>query len=100
MPSNSPALLLEFHRRLDGLIYRFRPDAPRNGVPAWKREDLDLWITKTEKLGWVCVDQQRTVLSLPWSIAVSDQGDMPPAGEWVSKKGDKSYVYDLVYSPR
>lgn len=97
MPSGRPPQILEFHRRLDGLVYRFRPDAPRAGVPTWKREDLDLWVVKVERLGWVCVDNQQTVLSIPWALAVNEQGGMPPAGEWVSKKGDKSYVYNLVY---
>jgi hypothetical protein len=25
-----------------------------------------------------------------------DQGSEPPEGEWLSKKGNKSYVYELV----
>jgi len=32
-----------------------------------------------------------------WNVAAQAQGDHPPEGEWVSKKGNKSYVYSLIY---
>lgn len=33
----------------------------------------------------------------PWDVLPVDQGDVPPEGVWVSRKGAKAYVYDLVY---
>lgn len=32
-----------------------------------------------------------------WDVPIKDQGDHPPEGVWVSRKGDKSYVYMLEY---
>ena len=38
------------------------------------------------------------ILGRPWDVLPSEQGDAPPEGIWVSRKGPKSYVYDLVYT--
>lgn len=83
---------LAFRRRLDGLSYRYRLAGSRNGAPSWQRADLNLWVVKDEHLGWVVTDAGWTVLSVPWAVAVSEQGDLPPEGEWVSKKGDRSKI--------
>jgi hypothetical protein len=38
------------------------------------------------------------VLGRPWEGLPSEQPEaQPPEGEWVSKKGSKSYVYSLFY---
>ncbi|MFF7632870.1 hypothetical protein ACFZB9_06910 [Kitasatospora sp. NPDC008050] len=37
------AVPIEFVRRLDGLVYRFRRDGTFNGRPSFKRLDLELW---------------------------------------------------------
>jgi hypothetical protein len=35
----------------------------------------------------------------PWDVLPKDQSpDHPPQGIWVSRKNEKSYVYDLVYT--
>jgi hypothetical protein len=93
--SASPTLA--FRRRIDGICYRFAPAGARSGHPVWKRDDLDLWLIRHADEGWVVVDATGTVLSRPWNVLPSSQMDLPPEGEWVSKKGDRSYVYDLVF---
>lgn len=87
----------EFKRRIDGAVYRFHPCKPINGQIAWKREDIDLWITRVERFGWVCIDSNKIIYGIPWCVELDKMGELPPAGEWISKKGDKSYVYDVTY---
>lgn len=41
----------KFRRRIDAVTYRFLPCEPIDGQIAWKREDIDLWITQIEVLG-------------------------------------------------
>jgi hypothetical protein len=86
----------KFVRRLDGVSYRFELSAPREGYPAWKRADVDLWLTRLPRSGWCVMDARGDITSRPWNVEIADQGKEPPEGEWLSKKGDKSYVYDLV----
>jgi len=33
----------------------------------------------------------------PWDTLPHQQGNYPPEGDWISRKGSKSYVYTLVY---
>lgn len=87
----------EFRRVIDNFVYRYKPCDPFHGQLAWKREDIDLWVTKVNERGWVCVNVAQEILAFPCSVAVETSGSVPPAGIWVSLKGDKSYVYELVY---
>jgi len=87
---------LQFRRRLNSLTYSYLPCEPRNERPAWKREDLDLWLAWSPSHGWAGLDSNNQILSIPWGLALAEQGDEPPLGVWVSRKADKSYVYDLV----
>lgn len=65
----------------------------------YRRSDLDLWIVRDARRGWIAVDPESdAVTGRPWHVAPEDQGDAPPAGAWVSCKGDKAYVYDLVHA--
>jgi hypothetical protein len=87
-------------RRLnDDLVYHFdrrlRPDE-RIG---YKRRDQNLWIVFLSEYGWVAVDEETgAITGRLWNIPLKDQtDDYPPEGEWVSKKGIKSYVYELKY---
>jgi hypothetical protein len=91
-----PTDCFEFRRRIDGVIYRFEPVDPKGGYPSWKRVDSDLWLAWIRGKGWCVVDAGGTANSRPWNVELADQGSVPPEGEWLSKKGDKSYVYDLV----
>jgi hypothetical protein len=90
-------LAIEFRRRIDSLCHRFVPAGAVDGHPVWRREDLDLWLTFRADEGWVVVDASGAVLSRPWGVPSSPQGDLPPVGEWVSKKADRAYVYDLAF---
>ncbi|WP_423064041.1 hypothetical protein [Candidiatus Paracoxiella cheracis] len=47
--------------------------------------------------GWICIDSNKSIRGIPWGIALNEMGELPPEGEWVSKKGNKAYVYDLTY---
>jgi hypothetical protein len=89
----------EFRRRIDDVCYRFEPVAPRGGYPAWKRVDFDLWLMWISGSGWCVVDAHGVANSRPRNVELADQRNEPPEGEWLSKKRDKSYVYDLVRFP-
>lgn len=88
----------EFKRRIDTIVYRFRLCETIVGHYAWKREDADIWVTQLEGFGWICIDSDKRICAMPWGVAFDTVVDFPPEGEWVSKKGDKAYVYDLVYT--
>ena len=87
----------EFRRRIDHVVYRYHPCELLHSQLAWKREDLDLWVTQVNGHGWVCVDAELEIRGIPWAVALETQGSMPPAGIWVSRKDDTSHVYELVY---
>jgi hypothetical protein len=97
MRSATNSRSFEFRRRIDAAVYRYHPCQQFHGQSAWKREDLDLWVTKVSGHGWVCVNEDLEILAVPWAVAVEAQDSVPPAGIWVSRKGDKSYVYEVVY---
>ena len=92
----SKPIELTFRRRLDGLVYRFLPATERCERPSWKRADGALDLAWTPEHGWAVLDPAGTVLSLPWAFPKGRQVDHPPRIAWVSSKGDKAYVYDLV----
>ena len=88
----------ELRRLSDGLVYQFDQMTRSNGEIAYKRRDMDLWIVFTNDLGWVAIDEEsRSLSGRPWEVLPQAQGNHPPEGEWVSKKGVKSYVYELKY---
>ncbi len=88
----------ELRRMSDDLVYVFLRQRNVDGEIGYKRADRDLWIMKKPALGWVAWDEASgSVMGRPWHVLPKEQGDHPPEGEWVSKKGVKSYVYRLVY---
>jgi hypothetical protein len=89
----------EFRRHVDDLTYVFERVEDGDGQIRFKRSDIDLWVVWHERLGWIVWDEESaTVLGRPWDGLPSEQSEThPPEGEWVSKKGSKSYVYSLVY---
>jgi hypothetical protein len=97
MSDSNSQRCFEFRRKIDGVTHRYRPCEFRNGFPAWKREDLDLWLEWSTRHGWVGVNAEGEILCVPWAVALHMQGSEPPAGIWVSRKAEKSYVYDFVY---
>jgi len=87
---------VRFVRRVDGLTYEFVRDGEVHGFPSYKRVDLDIWCRRLPDFGWVVCNEVAEVSSRPFGDA--GWGDLPPEGVWVSYKGDRSYVYDLVRS--
>ena len=89
----------ELRRLSDELVYRFDRMQHAKGEIGYKRQDKDLWIVHRPRLGWVAWSfENEEVQGRPWHIVPEDQqANHPPEGEWVSKKGAKSYVYMLTY---
>lgn len=85
---------VRFVRRVDGLTYEFIRDGDWEGYPSFKRVDLDIWCRRVAGFGWVVCDAGGAVSSRPFGDG--GWGEVPPEGVWVSFKGDRSYVYDLV----
>jgi len=91
----------ELQRQIDGLVYQFDRKRLDDGSHGYKRRDADFWILNVMKNGWIAVDPSTGgIAGRPWSVLPEDQLDHPPEGEWVSKKGIKSYVYALVYAEK
>jgi hypothetical protein len=84
---------LRFVRHIDGLTYEFVREDDADNRHCYRRVDLDIWCRKLPGFGWAVCDSAGTVLSRPFDDA--GLGDEPPEGVWVSRKGDRSYVYDL-----
>ena len=92
-------LIIELHRCIDNLIYKYEPSGLRNDRPCWRRIDIELHLHWSERRGWVITDAEGTVLGLPWDVGKDEQGAIPPDGVWVSRKGPKSYVYEHKHIP-
>ena len=90
----------ELRRRSDGLVYRFVRDERADGTIGYRREDVELWMVRDERFGWVTVlgERDEQITGLAWGVPAAEQGDFPPEGDWVSRKGGRSYVYTLVYT--
>jgi hypothetical protein len=89
----------ELRRKSDDLVYSFVRKDRADGQYGFQRADRDLWIIFKGRLGWVAWDEEtQAVTGRPWNVLPEDQSDdCPPEGEWVSKKGTRSYVYELVH---
>jgi hypothetical protein len=88
----------ELQRQIDDLVYTFVRKHVADGRFAYKRQDQDLWIVYRPDWGWVAWDEEtQTCMGRPWETLPEQQGDHPPEGIWVSRKGSKSYVYRLIY---
>ncbi|WP_433593708.1 hypothetical protein [Nocardia sp. CA-145437] len=86
---------IRFVRRVDGLTYEFVRDGDAYGYPSYKRVDLDIRCLRLPDFGWAVCTSDGAVSSRPFDDA--GRGAFPPEGVWVSFKGDRSFVYDLVY---
>ncbi|WP_082718582.1 MULTISPECIES: O-methyltransferase [unclassified Sphingobium] len=86
-----------FRREEDGLIYRFAPAGMIEGRPIWRRTDRDLRLQWSRPMGWHVTDKAGAMLSRPWEVEKERQAGLPPEGIWVSRKGAKSYVYNLAW---
>jgi hypothetical protein len=88
----------ELRRQSDDLVYSFVRKIRPDGTVGYQRQDQDLWITNQPAWGWVAWDYaSQSCMGRPWNVLPTRQGDHPPEGDWVSRKGSKSYVYSLVY---
>jgi hypothetical protein len=88
----------ELRRQSDDLVYRFQRKIDAEGRVGYQRVDRDLWIVLSSEWGWIAIDPETGAISgRSWETHPSQQRDHPPEGIWVSRKGGKSYVYDLVY---
>lgn len=85
---------IRFVRRTDAMTHGFDRDGDANGFPSYRRADLDLWCRRLPEFGWVVCSESGQVFSRPFDDP--GRGGLPPEGAWVSRKGDRSYVYDLI----
>jgi len=85
-------------RRLDGLTYRFAREAqPFGGRASYRRTDVPVrirWIGS----GWATVDEAGAANGWPIPADAAGPGGEPPRGPWRSRKGARSYLYDLIGS--
>jgi hypothetical protein len=88
----------ELRRQSDDLIYRFARSQRSDGSIGYKRDDGDYWIVQKPGWGWIAWDEaSQSCTGRPWNALPQEQKDFPPEGDWVSRRGSKSYVYTLVY---
>ncbi|MEU4114956.1 hypothetical protein AB0F71_10725 [Kitasatospora sp. NPDC028055] len=85
---------IEFVRRADGLVYRYRRDGEFNGRPSFRRLDLDVWCRWLPERGWCTVGADGTANGWPLS-GRTGEGPFPPLGPWRSWQAGRSYLYDL-----
>ncbi|MEM5476695.1 hypothetical protein [Pacificibacter sp. AS14] len=98
MDEGTQTVAFELRRRIDDLVYRFAKATDPMGRVGFKRSDGDYWIIWHEKLRWIAgAWDDAEVLGRPWDQLAKQSDASPPEGVWVSRKGSKSYVYDLVY---
>lgn len=95
--AHTPCQAFELRRHHDGLVYRFDRATDSAGRSGFKREDGDHWIMRHDTLGWIAgAWDSDDVFGRPWDQLQTQSHHAPPPGIWVSRKGSKSYVYDLV----
>ena len=88
----------ELRRRVDSLVYLFERMAIADPWPAFRRSDGPYLILRHPRFGWIAGEQGKDeIYGRPWNMVPGEQTDVPPEGIWVSRKGDKSYVYALVH---
>ncbi|MGY3846959.1 hypothetical protein ACWV2X_17155 [Streptomyces hydrogenans] len=91
-PAPAPAALT-FVRHLDGLRHRFARAGERNGRPAYRRADGEVWCLWSPTEGWHCAIGDGRVTAHP--LDAPADAPRPPATVWRSFKDDRSYLYDL-----
>lgn len=86
-------------RRLsDGAIYTFVRVKDENGMRRYRRQDKNISMLRHPDFGWVVWDEETDCLmGRPWAVTLAQQGDEPPEGDWVSRKGENSFVYRLTF---
>jgi hypothetical protein len=98
MAGKSPRDRFELRRLSDDLVYVFVRSRRPDGSAGYKRADGDHWIVHKPDRGWIAWDEaSQSCMGRSWNVLPQQQEDFPPEGDWVSRKGSKSYVYALVY---
>ncbi|KIW16863.1 hypothetical protein PV08_04053 [Exophiala spinifera] len=117
----------QFRRLLDNLEYKFHRQTGLAKDSVYVRSDMAVRVIYDLDFGWSiwadggdgdnhhhadgaddnCLSnpnppprpsrRRGSLVGRVWDVPVKDQGDHPPIGVWVSRKGDKSYVYLLEY---
>ncbi|HSD38532.1 MAG TPA: hypothetical protein VLC92_13550 [Rhodocyclaceae bacterium] len=94
--ATSPPQTFKLHRLTDELVYVFQRLQDSSGTRRFAREDrLALIIECGESLGWLIRNPENgEITGEPWDDASRHHhAEHPAEGEWISKKGLKSYVY-------
>ncbi|MBB1252098.1 hypothetical protein H3146_01770 [Streptomyces sp. OF3] len=86
---------LTFVRHVDGLRYHFERCGERNGRPAYRRSDGNVWCVWSSAEGWHCEGSDGVVNSRP--VGSHGGGLAPPATVWRSFKNGRSYLYDVRF---
>ena len=103
MSSPSISLAFTFRRLYDDLIYTFvlssSPSTIHSRSAIYSRSNNnDVRVQWDDECGWSIRDQESgELLSIAWDMPASRQGDSPSEGIWVSRKGEKSYVYEMKW---
>ncbi|MFC6759047.1 hypothetical protein ACFQFQ_05285 [Sulfitobacter porphyrae] len=98
MAKDTGTIAFELRRHIDGLVYRFDKASDATGRIGFKRSDGDYWIIWHEELRWIAGSwDDEEVFGRPWDQSKRQSETSPPEGIWVSRKGSKSYVYDLIH---
>jgi hypothetical protein len=90
---------IEMRRLSDGAVYVFLRQAVDAGAPRYRRADKEIWIERDADFGWIVRDAtDDSLMARPWTVALRDQGAMPPECDWVSRKGANAFVYRMVFA--
>ncbi|KAJ9602628.1 hypothetical protein H2200_012821 [Cladophialophora chaetospira] len=95
---------LRLRRLIDGLEYDFDHQSGDAKESVYIRSDKAVKVIYDQDFGWSVwgeddpdVTGERALLGRVWDVLVKDQGGSPTEGVWVSRKGEKAYVYVLEY---
>ncbi|MES2057863.1 MAG: hypothetical protein V4564_18145 [Pseudomonadota bacterium] len=88
----------QLRRQADGLVYSFARRAGLGTAAVYERSDKMVEIIHDPRFGWSSWTSDGSLSGRAWDIPPMDQPDFPPEGIWVSRKGAKSHVYELVYA--
>lgn len=98
---SNEVLRFELRRQSDDLVYRFTRMTRADGSIGFKRADGDYWIARSRTgAGWRGTTARRPAWAVRGTCCPgtrADQGAAPPEGDWVSRKGAKSYVHSLTH---
>ena len=89
---------LKLQRQSDGLVYAFTRTGGDGRGSIYVRSDGVVRIVYDKTFGWSIWDPaDGALIGRVWNVPPDRQAEYPTAGTWVSRKGSKSYVYELTY---